>query len=160
MPISKRRTSGGPTAASKAKAKSQSTLAFHGRSNKVTKPGNNTPTNKTKKDPALFDAIEPVDLTAEADPDLEEPTTAELSIAEQTQADAREPLSPEEEEASHVKEAQIKMYWKEKEALRKAPRVHQQDLSLHEKVCREFDTDGRYGVSFRRPALYAGDFAY
>jgi DNA polymerase delta subunit 4 len=147
MPSSKRRTSGGPTAAAKAKAKSQSTLAFHGKSNKVTKAGANAPTNKSKKDPTLLN-IEPVNLTVEADPDLEEPTTAELSIVEQVQADAREPLTPEEEAAGKVKEAQIKKYWREKEAARKAPRVHQEDLSLHEKVCREFDTDGRYGVSF------------
>lgn len=146
MPASKRRISGEPTAASKTKAKSQSTLAFHGKFNKVTKPGSNLPSNKTKKDLALLDPIEPVDLAAEAYPDLKEPTTAELSIAEQARSEAKAPLTPEEEEASQVREAQIEKYWKEKESVRKAPRVHQEGLSLHEKVCREFDTDGRYGV--------------
>jgi DNA polymerase delta subunit 4 len=147
MPTSKRRTSAGPTAASKAKSKSQSQLAFHGKSNKVTKPSSGLTSNKTKKDPALLESISHTDLSAEAEPDLKEPTTAELSIAEQAEAEAKAPLTPEEEEASQVKDAQIKKYWLKKESLRKAPRVHQERLSLHEKVCREFDTDGRFGVS-------------
>jgi DNA polymerase delta subunit 4 len=146
MPASKRRTSGGPTTASKSKSKSQSTIAFHGKSNKVTKPSTGLTSNKTKKDPGLLDSISQTDLSAEADPDLKEPTTAEVSIAEQAEAEAQAPVTPEEEEASQVKEAQIKKYWREKENLRKAPRVHQEGLSLHEKVCREFDTNGRYGV--------------
>ena len=137
MPTTRKRTSGGPTA----KTKSQSTLAFHGKANKVTKPGN-LPAGKAKKQ-----QLEPVDLTTEAEAQEKEPTTADLSIAEQAQAEAKAPLDPEDEEAGKVKEAQIKKYWREKEATRTAPRVHQQDLSLHEKVCREFDTDGRYGVS-------------
>jgi DNA polymerase delta subunit 4 len=151
MPASKRHASGGSAAVSKSKSKSQSTLAFHGKTNKVTKPGSGLTSNKTKKDPALLDHIAHTDLSAEASPDLKEPTTAEVSIAEQAEAEAQEPLTPEEEEASHVSEAQVKKYWQEKESLRKAPRVHQEGLSLHEKVCREFDTDGRYGVCYSSP---------
>jgi DNA polymerase delta subunit 4 len=151
MPASKRKVSGGPTAAAKAKSKAQSTIAFHGKSNKVTKPGVPA-SNKSKKDPALLEIdakdAETVDLTAEAEPDLKEPTTADLSIIEQAEAEAEAPKTKDEIEAGKVKEAQIKKYWKIKEEARKAPRVHQEGLSLHEKVCREFDTDGRYGVSF------------
>lgn len=147
MPASKRRVSGGPTAAAKSKAKSQSTLAFHGKSNKVTKPGSSLPSHKTKKEQPVQTDDEPIDLTVEELKEEEETTTADLSIAEQAQAEAKAPLAPEDEEAGKIKEAQIKKYWREKEASRKAPRVHQEDLSLHEKVCREFDTDGRYGVS-------------
>jgi DNA polymerase delta subunit 4 len=149
MPASKRRVSGGPTAASKAKAKSQSTLAFHGKSAKVTKPGSGA-AGKAKT--ALKEeSAEPVDLTLDSQEEVkeEEPTTADLSLAEQAEAEAKAPLTTEEEEAGAVKEAQIRKYWREKEAVRKAPRIHQEDLSLHEKVCREFDTDGRYGVSTR-----------
>lgn len=158
MPASKRKVSGGPTAAAKAKSKAQSTIAFHGRSNKVTKPGAPA-SNKSKKDPALLELDtkdpETVDLTAEAEPDLKEPTTADLSIIEQAEAEAETPKTTDETEAGKVKDAQIKRYWRSKEDARKAPRVHQEGLSLDEKVCREFDTDGRYGVSLAQPIILA-----
>ena len=44
-------------------------------------------------------------------------------------------------------EAAIKKYWAAKEKQRLALRVHQGDLSLYEKVLREFDMSGQYGVS-------------
>ncbi|OJD36514.1 dna polymerase delta subunit 4 [Diplodia corticola] len=129
----------------------QATLAFHGTSNRVTKPrgsptGKAKTTNKSKQDPSLSESITETNLKAEADPDPTEPTTSELAIAQQSQKEAAKAEVPsEEKEASRITEAQIKKYWKEKERVRKAPRVHQQDVSLHEKVLREFDTSGRYG---------------
>lgn len=131
----------------------QATLAFHGASNRVTKPktspaGKAKATNKSKQDPILSESITDTNLSAQADPDLIELTTSELALAQQSQNEAaKEQLTPEEEEASRTTEAQIKKYWREKEYVRKAPRVHQQDVSLHEKVLREFDTSGQYGVS-------------
>lgn len=53
----------------------------------------------------------------------------------------------EEAEARNMTETQIKRYWRAKEQERKAPRVHQEDLSVHEKVLREWDMSGQYGVS-------------
>ncbi|KAH7063384.1 DNA polymerase delta, subunit 4-domain-containing protein [Macrophomina phaseolina] len=129
----------------------QATLAFHGASNRVTKPrasptGKAKVTNKSKQDPILSESITDTNLSAQAEPDLAEPTTSELAIAQQSRQEAAKPeLTPEEEKASRVSEAQIKKYWKEKERARKAPRVHQEDVSLHEKVLREFDTSGQYG---------------
>ncbi|EME40842.1 hypothetical protein DOTSEDRAFT_108411, partial [Dothistroma septosporum NZE10] len=51
----------------------------------------------------------------------------------------------EEAEARKITETQIKRYWRAKEQERKAPRVHQEDLSVHEKVLREWDMSGQYG---------------
>ncbi|KIW01913.1 uncharacterized protein PV09_06754 [Verruconis gallopava] len=145
MPAAKRRTSGGPTASSKAKSRSQSTLAFHGKSNKITKPGSGIASGKLKQDSPALGPADAIEIPTEAEPDVKKSTTTEVSIAKQAKTEAEAPLTPEEVEASKVKEAQIKKYWQEKESLRKAPRVHQDGLSLHEKICREFDTDGRYG---------------
>ncbi|KAK8212027.1 DNA polymerase delta, subunit 4-domain-containing protein [Phyllosticta capitalensis] len=121
----------------------QATLAFHGSSNKVTKPGRGTNdktklADKTKHDAAL------VDLSVQDEQDVSQLTTAERAIAEQTRS-AQTKLTPEEEEASKVSEAQIKKYWRNKEEARLAQRVHQKELSIHEKVLREFDTTGHFG---------------
>lgn len=59
----------------------------------------------------------------------------------------QEDVSPEEERAGRVSEQQIRKYWKEREAERRAPRVHQEDLSVEEKVLRLFDMSSQYGVS-------------
>lgn len=138
-PKSSRRTSGGP--ATRKKDNKQATLAFHGNTNKVTKPSVAAP-GKTKKDLSL----EKLSVQSDAE-SIEAPTTSEIAVIEQAVSEAKAPLTKEEEEASKVSEAQIKKYWREKESVRKFPRVHQEDLSLYEKICREFDTDGRFGVS-------------
>lgn len=136
----------GPTSTRQSRTSSQSTLAFHGPSNKVTKPSNLAPSNKTKKDPALLEPEASLPVKAPTEPDLDEPTTTEVSIIEQAQAEAAAALTTEEEEALEVPESQILDYWREKERERKAPRVHQEDIPLFERVCREWDTDGRFGV--------------
>lgn len=56
-------------------------------------------------------------------------------------------VGDEEARARKVSEAQIKKFWREKESARLVPRVHQEDLSVHEKVLREWDVSGEYGVS-------------
>lgn len=55
--------------------------------------------------------------------------------------------SEEEVRASKVSDAQIKRYWKEKEGERIARRVHQEELSIEEKVLRLFDMSSQFGVS-------------
>lgn len=49
--------------------------------------------------------------------------------------------------ARKIGEAQIARYWRAKEQERKAPRVHQEGLTVGEKVLREWDMSGHYGVS-------------
>jgi DNA polymerase delta subunit 4 len=54
----------------------------------------------------------------------------------------------EETRARKITETQIKKFWREKESDRLVPRVHQQDLGVHERVLRLWDVSGEYGVSF------------
>jgi DNA polymerase delta subunit 4 len=139
----KRRASGPAT-----KSQQQSTLAFHGASNKVTKAG---PRPGAKK--LLDDVAAP---TKDVKPELEvielieEPTTEEAAIIDQTKevvTAQKAQSTPEEDKARRISDAAIKKYWAGKEKQRTAPRVHQQDLSLHEKILREFDMSAQYGVS-------------
>lgn len=53
----------------------------------------------------------------------------------------------EQVRARKITDAQIKKYWRAKEEQRLAPRLHQEDMSLYEKVLREWDMSGQYGVS-------------
>lgn len=56
-------------------------------------------------------------------------------------------VADEEDQARKVTDTQIKQYWRKKEQERLAPRVHQDDLTVYEKVLREWDMSGQYGVS-------------
>jgi DNA polymerase delta subunit 4 len=127
----------------------QSTIAFHGHSNKVTKPSTVPPSKKTPKDSAHIEAVKVADVKAETpeDSDVDAHATEEAAVIEQAQVEAVAPVTAEEEEANNVSDTQIEKYWQRKEQERKAPRVHQEDVPLFERVCREWDTDGRYGVS-------------
>lgn len=105
-------------------------------------------------------------------PDLEQQTTAEAVISQQAEDEAstistvesvlggRAPqstagatggsandgwLGDEEARARKVPETQINRYWRAKESERKAPRVHQGDLTTHEKILREWDMQSSYG---------------
>jgi DNA polymerase delta subunit 4 len=139
----KRRVSGPAT-----KSQQQSTLAFHGASNKVTKAG--TRVQSAKKN-VLSDVATKKEVRPEVIELVDEPTTADAAIIDQTKEEVLEAQqaqsTPEEDEARRMSDAAIKKYWAAKEAQRTAPRVHQQDLSLHEKILREFDVSGHYGVS-------------
>ncbi len=78
------------------------------------------------------------------------PTTVEADIIDQVEKEvaAQETeRNPEDEAARRIPNASIKKYWIAKEKQRLAPRIHQEGLSLHEKVLREFDMSGQYGVS-------------
>lgn len=77
--------------------------------------------------------------------------TSEPAVAEQAQKEIDRPKkerSSEELKAEKVTDAQIKRYWREREAERRAPRVHQEDLSVEEKVLRLFDMSSQYGVCY------------
>ena len=152
----------------------QSKLSFHGKPSKVTKPSTAEETKAAKKDPSLIEDIVQTDSKdddeaevseivepepeEEAAPDPLESTTASVKAedvlggrAEQSDAGAVGGLGSgwvgdEEEEARKITDAQIKKYWRSKEQERKAPRVHQQDLTVYEKVLREWDMSGQYGV--------------
>jgi DNA polymerase delta subunit 4 len=105
-------------------------------------------TKSTKKDSALLDAV--------SNHVIDEPTTADAAIEEQVDTELAEIVKPRpsndsdefESRAIKVTNAQIKKYWQAKETERKCPRVHQKGLDVTEKILREFDMSGQYGVSF------------
>ena len=124
----------------------QSTLAFHGSSNKVTKSGIKAPGAKQSILEAKPKDVEPeiVDISDTA------PTTIETAIIEQTEHEVKTQQTestPDEDQARRISDAAIKKYWAAKEKQRLAPRVHQGALSLHDKILREFDMSAHYGVS-------------
>lgn len=144
----KRRASGPATKSS------QSTLAFHGASNKVIKAGTRAQSGKDSllsKPEVQNVKPEVVEIEAEIEAEIEEPTTVDVAIIEQAEQEVKAQQAestPEEDAARRISDAAIKRYWTAKEKQRKAPRVHQQGLSIHEKILREFDMSAHYGVSF------------
>ncbi|KAF1846643.1 uncharacterized protein K460DRAFT_386810 [Cucurbitaria berberidis CBS 394.84] len=134
----KRRASGPATKAQ------QSTLAFHGVSNKVTKAGARAQSAKNILDDSNTKDPKPEIVEIEDS----EPTTAEAAVVAPTERKIkaqRVESTPEEVKARRITDAAIRKYWAAKEKQRMAPRVHQQGLSLHEKVLREFDVSAHYG---------------
>lgn len=77
---------------------------------------------------------------------LEVPDDAEEVVEPEDVTQQEVQKSPVEARAERVTDAQIKKYWREVEAVRIARRVHQEELSLAEKVLRYFDISSQYGV--------------
>ncbi|OSS45008.1 hypothetical protein B5807_09361 [Epicoccum nigrum] len=138
----KRRVSGPATKSQ------QSTLAFHGGANKVTKPGTraqDAKKNLQSKGATKATKLEVIDLEAV---EQAKPTTVEADIIDQVEKEVaalETERNPDDEAARRITDAAIKKYWTAKEKQRTAPRIHQDDLSLHEKVLREFDMSSHYG---------------
>lgn len=118
MPPTRRR--GGNAAA----RSQQSTLAF-GTKSRVTKPTSAPATTKKAKD------IEQVHEVDTSDPDQvpvaptegsSQPHIAELVVREQAKAEVEQPLSEEDKKALKITDADLKRYWRNEEAKRKAPR--------------------------------------
>jgi len=110
-----------PRAATKSQ---QSTLAFHGSTNKVTKSGVKAQAaKKSNVEKKLKDATPELLDTWAA-----ESTTTEVAIIEQTKQEVeaqRVESTPEEKQARRISDAAIKRYWAEKEKQRRAARVHE-----------------------------------
>jgi DNA polymerase delta subunit 4 len=140
MPATRRsRTSGGPAVRG-----SQSTLSF-GHS-KVTKPTSGLP---SKEEYAVKEEVAPPtkqEIAIDVGHTNSEAAVAQQAAAEIERLQDKTERTPEEARALKVTDAQIKRYWKEREAERKAKRVHQGNLSLEEKVLRFFDISSQYGV--------------
>lgn len=148
----------------------QSSLTFN--NSRVTKPAA-APSAKDKKSAAATeekaaklsqqaeDQPSPQDNTEDIRlKDETEEATTQIPIRTQKQ---QKVLNGPEVTAKKITEKQIKKYWKEKEAERKTPRgelisaliliamtlidlpVHQDGLSLQEKILREFDMSYQYG---------------
>ena len=123
--------------------KGQSTLSFH---SKVTK---NVATDAKKA--ALSPSVAKVELPAKEDvEEIVQPDEVEEEEQpeEEQEAVTQVPDKSEAElKAEKITEPQIEKYWKAIEKERTAPRVHQQDVSTHEKILRYFDVSSQYGVS-------------
>jgi DNA polymerase delta subunit 4 len=124
-------------------AKQQSTLSFNHRVTKnVPKSTKDSvlSSSVTKKKAALPEEKVQPPSPAEAEPVEIEPEAEEedeVEVPQKTDAELR---------AERVTDAQVRRYWDGLEAQRKAKRVHQEDLSLSEKVLRYFDVSSQYGV--------------
>ncbi|RDA94892.1 hypothetical protein CP533_4329 [Ophiocordyceps camponoti-saundersi (nom. inval.)] len=125
--------------------KAQSTLSFSGRVTKNT-------VREAKKDitPAAIAKITPQIQSEDEIVKEEEVEEEEEEEEEESQpSQLTEPPPPErteaEDRAEKVSRAQIASYWNAVERQRKAPRVHQQDVEMCEKVLRYFDVSSQYG---------------
>jgi len=156
----------------------QSQLSFN---SKVTKQASQQQAKSSKKDPALAEEVLKADVRPDAP--SEEENAASQQVDEDAVADplqtahgtvktedvlggrAKESdagavggkgsgwVADEETRARKISDTQIKKYWRDKELERKAPRVHQEDLTVYEKVLREWDMSGQYGVRTTRGAF-------
>ncbi|KAL4773117.1 DNA polymerase delta, subunit 4-domain-containing protein [Aspergillus nidulans var. acristatus] len=148
MPPARRR--GGNTASARS---SQPVLSF-GAKSRVTKPSAapSTPSEKTKALEHLTTEVREKDASNDVSIDVpeskvepEQPHVAELAVRSQAKAEIQQPLSEEDKKAAKVTRKQLQDYWKAEEAKSRGPRVHQEDLSLDEKILRHFDLSSQYG---------------
>lgn len=101
--------------------------------------------SRQKVDAPAEKELEVEDVIAEPEADEqpeededEEEAVEEIVVPEKTEVELK---------AGKMSDAQIGKYWKSIESERIAPRVHQEGLSLNEKVLRYFDVSSQYGVS-------------
>ncbi|KAI9834155.1 MAG: hypothetical protein M1826_005266 [Phylliscum demangeonii] len=141
-------------AAKKRQKVSQPTISF-GAKSKITKASSALGGAHAKKGGSKKDAIK-TQISVSASPSVSERespppppthTTAEIAIRQQAKEEVKKTVrSKQEERAAKVDDAQLKRYWRAKELERKAPRVHQGELSMNEKILRHFDLSSQYGV--------------
>ncbi|KAI9731411.1 MAG: hypothetical protein M1834_005317 [Cirrosporium novae-zelandiae] len=151
----RRKASGGPTS----NTRSQSTLSF-GAKSRVTKPSVGPASLKKSKPKPISvkkilvpqaSEVETEDAAAGDDAiaaDVAGPRISEIAIHERVKREEEEVATPKTDEeirAEKVKDAQIKRYWKNLEMERLAPRVHQKQLGMIEKILRHFDLSSQYG---------------
>ncbi|KAH7015405.1 DNA polymerase delta, subunit 4-domain-containing protein [Ilyonectria destructans] len=142
-------------------AKGQSTLLSF--SNKVTKSVPKD-TKKAIISPAVanVEVPEPTKEDELATAIIDEPETKEteeqdVEDEEEDEAVPEIEAAPEKLEvevrAEQITDAQIKKYWKSIEGQWSSPRVHQEGLSLQEKVLRYFDVSSQYGPCIGMPRM-------
>lgn len=147
MPTTRRST--GATRGRTGPTKGQSTISF---ANKVTKSVPKdvksnlvTPTTTNIEVPERTKPVEQKvedvvdDKQDEPEEDEEEESELKEEIPEKTEVEVK---------AEKLTDSQVDKYWKGIEKERKAPRVHQEGLSVNDKVLRYFDVSSQYGVSF------------
>ncbi|KAJ5388741.1 hypothetical protein N7509_011282 [Penicillium cosmopolitanum] len=73
------------------------------------------------------------------------PHVADLVVRQHVKPAAQESLSEEDKRALKMSKQDLNRYWKKEEQGRLAPRVHQKDLAMEEKILRHFDLSNQYG---------------
>ncbi|KAF4978831.1 hypothetical protein FZEAL_4854 [Fusarium zealandicum] len=141
-------------------AKGQSTLTSF--SNRVTKP---VPKNAkksiispsvTKIDPTQASKQQKPEEIVVEEPEIQDPEPIEVDEEEEEVAPevAPEPEKSEAElRAEKVTDAQINKYWKSIEDQWTSPRLHQEGVTLSEKVLRYFDVSSQYGPCIGIPRM-------
>ncbi|KAI1328562.1 hypothetical protein F5Y16DRAFT_368731 [Xylariaceae sp. FL0255] len=138
MPATRRSSGGGAAARGK-----QATLSFNHRVTKsaAKKSAKDLSTTPTKQSPLAKQVVQDdVDSAAE---DEASKIKAEL--------EAEPELKPEPEKtdaelrAEKISSRQVSAYWRKLESERMTKRMHQQDLSLSEKILRYWDVSSQYG---------------
>ncbi|CRG83889.1 DNA polymerase delta subunit 4 [Talaromyces islandicus] len=130
-----RRTTGRATGRT---AGQQSTLSFS--NSRVTKPTATAPGKQIKETIANAPHVVPVVTTPE--PPVADDTVV---VPEKEKDELDEAQTDEDSRALKVTESALRNYWAEEERRRSAPRVHQKDLSVDEKILRHFDLSSQYG---------------
>jgi len=137
MPATRRSRTTGPVAKG-----AQSTLSF-GNKSKVTKP---TPaTTKSNKKDLIAHVISDDSSQEQIQKSDVGHVSSEAVVKVQAATELAKPRTKEELEAEKVPVAQINRYWRARESERLAARVHQEDLSVEEKILRLFDMSSQYG---------------
>ncbi|KAI9657799.1 MAG: hypothetical protein M1829_006865 [Trizodia sp. TS-e1964] len=147
MPPSRRNRMSGP-----ALRGAQSTISFGSRG-KVTKASVTNSKKKRDSSSRLRDSIQPDDISAAEPADAVTPPPVSPAAEEPEVQAVALPPTPTKEQAQGISDAGIKKYWREKELERKTPRVHQQELSVSEKILRHFDVSYQYGPCIGIPRV-------
>ncbi|KAF2671991.1 hypothetical protein BT63DRAFT_476816 [Microthyrium microscopicum] len=137
------------TRRSTGKAKSsagQTKLAF---SNRVTKTSaiDNAKKNSLKETPSKPASVaSPLAAITLSDDEVSEihPETGDSSLND-IEIGPAPPVNEEDELARSVKDAQIRKFFNEREKGRDSKRVHQESLSVSEKILRDWDISSHYG---------------
>ncbi|KKK12872.1 hypothetical protein AOCH_004967 [Aspergillus ochraceoroseus] len=127
MPATRRR--GGKTAATRS---TQPTLSFGPLATDILEKATETDLSEAEKTPVS--ATEP-----------SKPHVAELAVRQQARQEIKQPLSAEDKRAIKITKKELQQYWNQLESKSRGPRVHQDGLSVDEKILRHFDLSSQFG---------------
>lgn len=145
-----RRSVGGSRASGK-----QATLSFNHRVTKsVPKSGKDLVSTSANSPLAKYVTHAEPDDKDEANDEVKDEIKDEVDtdVEEKAQAEELKPVVPEREKteaelrADKITDRQISRYWSDIESERRTKRLHQEELSLAEKILRYWDVSSQYGV--------------
>ncbi|KAI1126860.1 DNA polymerase delta, subunit 4-domain-containing protein [Nemania abortiva] len=138
MPTTRRSTGGGRSSSGR-----QATLSFNHRVTKSVPKSAKDLTSTTAKSPLAKHVIH-------AEPDVKDEVDSEIEEKIKVEEEPK-PVVPEREKteaelrADKITERRISQYWRNIENDRRTKRLHQNELSLAEKILRYWDVSSQYG---------------